>query len=207
MPFLENVLRGQERAPRAAARGGRALPALRRREPDQRTEPRAARGPARELPRTGSTSRSTGATATGIRFWLTRCADGGRRRQARPGLRDLGLLHYSGCRQYREDIVRAGRKLAGGARVDKLRVYYNHPGFIAANGGPVGPRPSIVLPQRGAIRRRARFTAHSIPLAMARSCAYEAQLGEVAGLVASRRGRRSGPRLPEPQRPAAAALA
>ncbi len=41
---------------------------------------------------------------------------------------------YSSCRQYREDIERARTEVGPGApRVDKLRVFYNHPDFISAN--------------------------------------------------------------------------
>src|SRR5262249_24218541 len=40
---------------------------------------------------------------------------------------------YSGCRQYREDLARAMETVGDGApRFDKLRVFYNHPGWIAA---------------------------------------------------------------------------
>src|SRR4051794_24316537 len=38
---------------------------------------------------------------------------------------------YSGCRQYRENIIAARAEVGEGApEVDKLRVFYNHPGFI-----------------------------------------------------------------------------
>src|SRR5688572_20960077 len=38
---------------------------------------------------------------------------------------------YSGCRQYRENVVDALAALGEtGMRFDKLRVFYNHPGFI-----------------------------------------------------------------------------
>ena len=41
---------------------------------------------------------------------------------------------YSGCRQYLEDIVRARDEVGEGApEIHKLRLYYNHPGFIEAN--------------------------------------------------------------------------
>src|SRR5919202_6009206 len=41
---------------------------------------------------------------------------------------------YSGCRQYREDIERAQAEVGPRApRVDKLRAFYNHPGFIEPN--------------------------------------------------------------------------
>jgi ferrochelatase len=39
---------------------------------------------------------------------------------------------YSGCRQYREDILRARGSVEGAPAIDKLRVFYNHPGFIEA---------------------------------------------------------------------------
>ena len=45
---------------------------------------------------------------------------------------------YSSCRQYREDIARA-RAAAGACapEVDKMRVFYNHSDFIAANSARV----------------------------------------------------------------------
>src|SRR6201993_2790877 len=40
---------------------------------------------------------------------------------------------YSGCRQYREDIARARAEIGAEApEVDKLRAFFNHPGFIDA---------------------------------------------------------------------------
>jgi ferrochelatase len=35
---------------------------------------------------------------------------------------------YSSCRQYREDLAAAA--LPGAPRLDRLRSYYNHPGFL-----------------------------------------------------------------------------
>jgi protoporphyrin/coproporphyrin ferrochelatase len=91
---------------------------------------------------------------------------------------------YSSCRQYREDIQRA-REVVGEAapRVDKMRVFYNHPGFIAANAD----RVREALEQVPADRRDAAhlaFTAHSIPSAMAEGCRYVEQLTETCRLVA-----------------------
>jgi ferrochelatase len=94
---------------------------------------------------------------------------------------------YSGCRQYLDDIERARAETGPDAPVvDKLRAFYNHPRFIAANAGHV----RAGLERLGAGRSAARvvFTAHSIPLAMASGCAYEAQLREACGLVASAAG-------------------
>ena len=39
---------------------------------------------------------------------------------------------YSGCRKYREDLYEAAVRRPGAPRIDKLRVAYNHPGFIEA---------------------------------------------------------------------------
>lgn len=91
---------------------------------------------------------------------------------------------YSACRQYREDIARAQAACGPGApKIDKLRQFFNHPGFIE----PQAEKVERALQRIGDDRRRdARllFTAHSIPAAMARSSSYEAQVHEAAGLVA-----------------------
>jgi protoporphyrin/coproporphyrin ferrochelatase len=91
---------------------------------------------------------------------------------------------YSSCRQYLEDVARAREAVGGTAPgVDKIRAFYNHPGFIEANSENL----RSALDQVPAARRSTAeiaFTAHSIPRAMADSCAYEAQLIETARLVA-----------------------
>ncbi len=90
---------------------------------------------------------------------------------------------YSSCRQYREDVERA--RSAGGPEapvVDKLRAYFNHPGFI----GPMIERVADARAQIPAKRRqqaRVVFTAHSIPLAMSQSSNYVLQLREACQLV------------------------
>jgi ferrochelatase len=90
---------------------------------------------------------------------------------------------YSGCRQYREDIIRAQAEVGEGApRIDKLRVFFNHPGYI----DPMRERVQVAIEQIRVDRRAAAhivFTAHSIPDAMARGCAYEDQLRESCRLV------------------------
>jgi ferrochelatase len=91
---------------------------------------------------------------------------------------------YSGCRQYREDIQRAQARVGERApRVDKLRAFYNHPGFIEPNVENLRAALEEIPAQRRAAARVA-FTAHSIPLAMAAGCAYERQLLETCRLVA-----------------------
>jgi ferrochelatase len=95
---------------------------------------------------------------------------------------------YSGCRQYREDVERARATLGPAApAVDKLRVFYNHPGFVAPNAAHL--RAALErLPEARRAAARVAFTAHSIPVAMARGSAYEAQLREAGRLVAQDAG-------------------
>jgi len=99
---------------------------------------------------------------------------------------------YSSCRQYREDIARA-REAAGprAPRVDKVRVFYNHPDFIAANAERAREAIGAIAPERRPAAHLA-FTAHSIPVSMARNCDYERQLVETSGLVAEQVGIDSG---------------
>jgi ferrochelatase len=95
---------------------------------------------------------------------------------------------YSSCRQYREDVERACNAVGPDApSVGKLRVFYNHPDFIAANAERVAEALAR-LPAEAAGSARIAFTAHSIPVSMARRCAYEAQLDETCRLVADSLG-------------------
>lgn len=95
---------------------------------------------------------------------------------------------YSGCRQYREDVIRALDAAGPGApEVDKLRVFYNHPRFIAANAAQLHDAVAALAPAQGA-RAHVVFTAHSIPTPMASTAGYERQLAEAARLVAQATG-------------------
>ena len=91
---------------------------------------------------------------------------------------------YSGCRQYRENIAAAQQQVGPRVpQVDRLRMFFNHPGFIE----PMIERTLAALAQVPAERRVAAhllFSAHSIPLAMAADCQYEVQLREACSLVA-----------------------
>ena len=91
---------------------------------------------------------------------------------------------YSSCRQYLEDIERARASVGADAPgVEKLRAFYNHPGFIEANVANV--RAALEqIPEDGRGETQIVFTAHSVPEAMARNCDYEAQLQEASRLVA-----------------------
>ena len=120
---------------------------------------------------------------------------------------------YSSCRQYLDDIASA--RLRAGANapaVDKLRLYYNHPGWV----GPWAENLARALAPFSARARVSRtktrppgndlrvdnvgpddagpddveivFTAHSVPMAMAASSPYAEQLTETAHLVAEQAG-------------------
>lgn len=91
---------------------------------------------------------------------------------------------YSGCRQYREDIIRAQEAVGEHApEVDKLRVFYNHPGFI----NPTVDNLRTALekwPESERDKVRIVFTAHSLPMGQVRNSAYEEQLKESCRIVA-----------------------
>jgi ferrochelatase len=89
---------------------------------------------------------------------------------------------YSGCRRYREDLFEAAQGVPDAPQFDKLRVPFNHPGFIEAMASCVGDALET-LPSRLRANALVLFTAHSLPLSMARGCAYETQLAASSGLV------------------------
>ena len=93
---------------------------------------------------------------------------------------------YSSCRQYRENIERARQEVGDRApQVDKLRLFYNHPGFIQANADAVC---EALAKTSGTDSVPVVFTAHSIPVSMASGSGYQQQLEEACRLVADRVG-------------------
>ena len=94
-----------------------------------------------------------------------------------------GYSSYSSCRQYLEVIERARESVGADApRIEKLRAFYNHPGFIEANVANV--RASLEqIPEERRAATELVFTAHSIPETMALNCDYETQLQEASRLV------------------------
>jgi ferrochelatase len=114
-------------------------------------------------------------------------------------MRDDGIQHalafvtspyssYSGCRQYRENIAAAQAEVGQGApRIDKLRVFYNHPGFIEASVDRI--REALARFCRNEAKSvRLVISAHSVPRSMAETSEYETQLGETSRLVAQAAG-------------------
>ena len=100
-----------------------------------------------------------------------------------------GYSSYSGCRQYREDLCHA-RDAVGESpapAIDKVRVWYNHPDWIAVNADRV--RAALDdLPAEVRDGAHIAFTAHSIPLSMADTSDYAAQLHETSRLIAESLG-------------------
>jgi protoporphyrin/coproporphyrin ferrochelatase len=95
---------------------------------------------------------------------------------------------YSGCRQYRENISKAQSEVGTGApEVDKLRVFFNHPGFIEATESRL--RDALQkFPADAHENVQIVYTAHSIPMSMANTSDYVSQLDEVRKLVSARLG-------------------
>ncbi|HEV7744755.1 MAG TPA: ferrochelatase [Pyrinomonadaceae bacterium] len=91
---------------------------------------------------------------------------------------------YSSCRQYLENIEHARAAVGSDApRVEKLRAFYNHPGFIEANIANI-QTALAQLPEERRAAAQLVFTAHSIPESMAQNCDYEQQLQESSRLIA-----------------------
>lgn len=95
---------------------------------------------------------------------------------------------YSGCRQYREDIARAQSEIGPGApEIDKLRAFFNHPGFVEATEERL--RDALAeIPADVRHNVQVVYSAHSIPLSMANTCDYVRQLEEVRKLVSAKLG-------------------
>jgi protoporphyrin/coproporphyrin ferrochelatase len=192
MPFLSNVLRGRN-VPEARMRevahhyelfgGVSPINGQNRRLISAVERELEARGP--RLP-----------VYWGNRNWHPLLADTLRR------MRDDGIKNalafvtsayssYSGCRQYREDIERAREAVGVDApRVEKLRAFFNHPGFVRPNAENLRAALAEIPAERRAITPVA-FTAHSIPSVMAAGCDYERQLLETCRLVAEGAGHTS----------------
>jgi protoporphyrin/coproporphyrin ferrochelatase len=88
---------------------------------------------------------------------------------------------YSSCRQYLQNISDAQAQVGPGApRVEKLRVFYDHPLFVEANLDQI--RNAVT--QLDSKDIHLVFSAHSIPESMAANCDYAKQLTQTAGLIA-----------------------
>ncbi|XBB68687.1 ferrochelatase [Nocardioides sp. WV_118_6] len=100
---------------------------------------------------------------------------------------------WSSCRQYLDNLEGALAALPEGVaapRLDKVRAYYDHPGFVSANTDGVLAALAD-LPDEVRDAARLVFVTHSIPISMSESSgpeggAYVAQHLDVAATVAAR---------------------
>jgi len=190
-PFLANVLRGRRVSPQRVEEvahhyelfdGVSPIAAITSRQADGLQHRLAGAG--RPLP-----------VYVGMRNWHPLLPDTLRTMHA-AGLRHaVGFIaaaqhSYSSCQQYRENVAAARAELRReGMNVDVTFVgsWFDHPLFVAANAAHVTTaREQLPEAVRGAARLV--FTAHSIPLQMARASQYEAQLRESSRLVAGQAG-------------------
>jgi ferrochelatase len=132
----------------------------------------------------------------GNRNWHPLLADTLKQMQADGIKRALAFVtsaysSYAGCRQYLDDIAGARARIGDPApAVEKLRAFFNHPGFIEA----MVARAQEALAQNPAEREEAStliFTAHSIPVDMAQNSNYVQQLEEACRLVSAGLGQKN----------------
>jgi protoporphyrin/coproporphyrin ferrochelatase len=204
LPFLENVTRG------------RGIPRERLEEVGEHYHLFGGRSPINDQNRQFISAveedfRSTGMALPvywGNRNWDPYLADAVRQMRA-DGVRRAACLvtsaysSYSGCRQYREnlaDAVAAVGKDGGAPRLDRLRHYFNHPGFVE----PMVDATLTSLAELGDTARRDAhilFVTHSIPEAMNATSgpeggAYVAQHRAVAEEISERIRQETGHRYP-----------
>lgn len=112
---------------------------------------------------------------------------------------------YSGCRQYREDLAvtldkrgQLGPDGSTGVQFDKIRAYFNHPGFVQANVDAVVEAYAELAAKGGSgADAKLVFVTHSIPDTMEAAsgvghATYSEQHLDVAEQVAAAVGARLG---------------
>ncbi|MGH3307828.1 MAG: ferrochelatase, partial [Nocardioides sp.] len=107
---------------------------------------------------------------------------------------------YSGCRQYREDLAAAADGVPDAPRLDRLRQYFNHPGFVE----PVVDATLTALaelPESVRDGAHLTFVTHSIPESMNEGSgrqgnAYVNQHRSVVAAVVDRVRQETGRRNP-----------
>lgn len=99
-----------------------------------------------------------------------------------------GFSCWSGCRQYRENIIEAQETIGEGTpEIDKIRVFYNHPNFVY----PMVKNIQTALAQWSDAEQdnvHIIFTAHSIPMSQASNSAYVEQLNDSCKIIAETLG-------------------
>lgn len=200
VPFLENVT------------AGRGIPPERLVEVGQHYLAFGGRSPINDQNRALLDALRTELSARGVDldvFWgnrnwapyltdaMAEAADAGARRVL--VVTTSAYASYSGCRQYREDVAASLLDLAAQGRtmaVDKVRHYFNHPGFVEANTGAVVEALGRLPPEQSHGARLV-YVTHSVPTSMARTAgpdggAYVRQHLDVAAAVSAEVARRTG---------------
>lgn len=214
MPFLENVTRG------------RGIPAERLAEVGGHYFDRGGKSPINDLNRAFVAAVQEDLSSNGIdipvfwgnRNWEPYLVDAVRRMQ-QDGVKRAACLvtsayaSYSGCRQYRENLYDAAAQvtaeLGAAPRLDRLRHYFNHPGFLEPM---VDSTLAALADLKESTRNDARllFVTHSLPESLSRSSgppnpiglgygsggAYVAQHLAVAEEIAERVRQETGHRYP-----------
>jgi ferrochelatase len=116
---------------------------------------------------------------------------------------------YSGCRQYREDLAvtldkrgQLGPDGSTGVQFDKVRSYFNHPGFAQANVDAVVEAYTELAAAGGSgAQAKLVFVTHSIPDTMEAAsrishATYSEQHLDLAGVVAAQVAERLGHDVP-----------
>jgi ferrochelatase len=166
VPFLRNVT------------AGRNVPDARLAEVGEHYQAFGGRSPINDLNRELLEAIESDLGANGVKlpvYWGNRnwdpyLTDALEQMKADGVTRALALLtsaysSYSGCRQYRENLADAVAQVPDAPRIDRIRQYYNHPGFIE-------PMVDATLAALAELPEDARhgghlaFVTHSIPVAM-----------------------------------------
>ncbi len=197
LPFLENVTRGRGIPPERLAEVAEHYYALGGRSPINDQCRALLKAVEADLGEHGIDI----AVYWGNRNWqpflhdaVARMRDDGVRRAA--AIVTSAYSSYSGCRQYRESLYDAVAGTPDAPRIDKLRHYFNHPGFVRAFVDTTCEALAL-LPQDLQTGARLVFVTHSIPIAMAaaagpRGDAYVDQHRFVAEAVAHEVRERTG---------------
>ena len=108
---------------------------------------------------------------------------------------------YSGCRQYRENLAAAAAEVGGAPQLDRLRHYFNHPGFVESYVDSTLAALAD-LPDETRDGAHLVFVTHSVPESMndrsgPLGSAYVAQHRSVVAEITDRVRQETGRRHPQ----------
>jgi ferrochelatase len=186
-PFLANVLRGRRVPPDRVEEVARHYERFGGVSPITRLTRQQAAGLQERLDRDGLPL----PVYVGMRNWHPFLADTLREMSGAGIRRAVGLIlagfrSWSSCGQYRDNVLAARRELRAAGHPDVEVSYvgdwHAHDRFIEAWAARAAAALDA-LPASERDRARLVFTAHSIPLSMAHTCDYVAQLREASRLI------------------------